>query len=365
MSVEPRLVKIPSGADANEWFMKNHLADGLPVVLPTQSRVKKMIDAAHPRSRRDALGTCPPSHDIVTIEAAAVAAVMAGCEPKHFTVVLAAVEAALSTTFNFHGNHATTMGCAPCIIVSGPLSSDTEINGGLGCLGSGTRANATIGRALKLVLFNVGGARLGGSESSTLGSPAKFTFCFAENEDSLVALGSWKPYRTELPPGASPHGAFGPSDTSVTIIPTVGFSTIVDFQVRIPEELVEWIAWTVVSGWATRLGMLSSGLLILSPEHYELVSRKFQTRKSFQEALWRKCNELMSPHVGAIIANLKFPDGGFCHNKSSLSCHSCPNSHLQNRTVRWTWQLPNASLLRWDRQYRNPFRLEPNHRSEI
>jgi hypothetical protein len=145
-------------------------------------------------------------------------------------------------------------------VVSGPGAEEAGVNSGLGCLGSGTRANATIGRALKLVLHNVGGARLGGSESSTLGSPAKYTFCFAENREALESLGGWKPYHTDLPKmidnsnadqvaqlstASEVLGFTSASDTVVTVLPTVGFNTIVDFQMRDPYELVDWIADSV------------------------------------------------------------------------------------------------------------------------
>lgn len=98
---------------------------------------------------------------------------MAGCKPCHFPVVLAAVEAMLVPHFNIHGLHATTMGATPCVMVNGPIRQSSELNCRTGVLGSGTRANACIGRAIKLVLANIGGAKLGGSESTTIGAPTK------------------------------------------------------------------------------------------------------------------------------------------------------------------------------------------------
>ena len=267
-------------------------------------------------------------------------------------MVVAALEAALTPRFNFHGTHATTMGCTPCVVVTGPGAQAAEINSDLGCLGSGHRANATIGRALKLVLHRVGGARLGGSESSTLGAPSKYTFCFAENDKALSRYGPWKPYHTGLhtdlnsDPSEKDGNCFDAGDSVVTIHPTVGFTTIVDFYVAGPDELVEWIASSLVSaGWNKGFPVLSSGLLILCPEHYELLSRKFKTRKAFQVvlrlspvssttvscllpnlphlcsslqstfplvkvALWRSCNSLMTPEIPAIVARLKCPNGG-------------------------------------------------------
>lgn len=290
-----RLVALAPGECEHEWMMEYACSDGLPVVPPTPGRVSAMLAVSHlPPSA--VLGKCAPSYFAVTVEDAAVSAVMAGCAPAHFPVVLATLTAALTPRFNLHGNHATTMGCTPCVVVSGPLGKAAGLNGGLGCLGSGHRANATIGRALKLVLHRVGGARLGGSESSTLGSPAKYTFCFAENDEARDALGPWKPYHVDLSGGGSGGGVgaeqedgavvggqrFSALDSCVTVHPTVGFTTIVDFYTATPDALVDWLASSVVGGWGRKMPVLSSGLLVLCPEHYELLSRKFKTRRAFQ-----------------------------------------------------------------------------------
>lgn len=234
----PRLVTLPEGADEHEWIQSNHGADGLPMVPPIPSRVLAMLsETSHPS--HFVLGKCPPSYDPVSVEAVAVAAVMAGCAPKHFSVVLAAVEAALTPEFNFHGSHATTMGATPCVLVSGPAAAAAGVNSDMGCLGSGHRANATIGRALKVVLYNIGGARLGGSESSTMGSPMKYTFCFAENEEALSSLGPWQPYRfdQQQQQSAASAASFGAEDSVATVLPATGFSHIVDFQCREPDQV--------------------------------------------------------------------------------------------------------------------------------
>jgi hypothetical protein len=138
------------------------------------------------------LGKCPPSFNDATVELVAANAVMAGCAPSHFPIVLAAVEALLDEAFNAHGVNATTMGATPCVIVNGPLPESTKMNFGVGALGSGTRANASIGRSLKLVMQNIGGAVCGGSESTTVGTPMKFTMCIREDEDKCKSEG-WSP----------------------------------------------------------------------------------------------------------------------------------------------------------------------------
>ena len=114
---------------------------------------------------------------MLTVEKCAINAVMAGCAPKHFAVVVAACECLVDKRFNLHGISATTMGATPCVVVSGAACEQAEINVKHGCLGSGHRANACIGRTLKLVMQNVGGNKLGGTESTTIGSPMKYTCC--------------------------------------------------------------------------------------------------------------------------------------------------------------------------------------------
>ena len=190
------------------------------------------------------------------------------------------MEAALDPKFNLHGVSATTMGATPCIIVSG--CTEAEVTSAHGCLGaSGHRSNATIGRALKLILHNVGGARLSGTESTTLGSPAKYSFCFAEIRDT-------------------PWGAYATSDEDVvtTIATTSGPVQTVDFSLTDPRALVKWLAAAMVhAGYSPKLAWISDCLVCLSPEHFTLLSTKYKTREAFKVALWTECNAAITPHV--------------------------------------------------------------------
>ena len=171
----------------------------------------------------------------VTVEKVAANAVMAGCEARHLRVVIAAVEAMLASEFNLHGVHATTMGATPCVIVSGPVRREAGLHSDHSALGSASRANACIGRAVKLVLQNIGGARLGGTESTTLGTPMKVGFCVAENEELLGAstttggtgTGSeWAPYHV------ASRGC-NAGDSCVTVVAlTSGPLQLVDFATR-------------------------------------------------------------------------------------------------------------------------------------
>ena len=169
-------------ADAlDDEFDTRGWSDGLPIVAPTRERVDAMLAYSdHPSNYE--LGTMPPRQGIVTPEILAVNAVMAGCRPEYFPVVLAAVEAMLDPTFNLFAVQATTHPCAPCVIVNGPIATDLKLNARYGAFGPGVRANATIGRAVRLILMNVGGGTPGVLDRSTQGQPAKYAYCVAENE---------------------------------------------------------------------------------------------------------------------------------------------------------------------------------------
>lgn len=168
---------------ANERLDGLGWTDGLPVIPPTEELVHAMLA----RSRHDpgdVLGRMQPLDGVVTVERVAANAVMAGCMPDYFPVVLAAVKAVLQPQFHVGSTACTTGGAAPVVIVNGPIATRLKINAGTACFGGNVRANATIGRALRLVMRNLGGAKPGGQEKSTQAWPGKVTCCFAENEDS-------------------------------------------------------------------------------------------------------------------------------------------------------------------------------------
>src|SRR5205807_7246102 len=167
-------------------------SDGLPVVPPTPERVLRMLEGTR-RAPGEVVAVVPPDYAECTVEKAAISAVMAGCRPEYLPVVLTAVEAACTDEFNIHGILATTYFVGPVVIVNGPIAGAIGMNSGVNALGQGNRANATIGRALQLVIRNVGGGRPGGADRATLGNPGKYTFCFAEDEERSP----WEPLAVE------------------------------------------------------------------------------------------------------------------------------------------------------------------------
>lgn len=267
--------------DLQEHMHASGWSDGLPLVQPTHARIECMLLGTD-KPRECVLGECPPMYRKVTVANVALNAVMAGCEPRHFRIVLAAVEGLLSDAFNLHGVHATTMGATPCVIVNGPARIEAGLNSAHGALGSGCRANATIGRALKLVLQNVGGAKLGGTESTTLGSPSKFTLCVAEAEQEVASCG-WLPLHQT-------RGA-NKGDSVVTVLAvTSGPTQLVDFATRDPLQLAELLSCHLAQAYAPHMPMINEVLLVLSPEHAATLSTLFSSKAQLASALWHLIN---------------------------------------------------------------------------
>ena len=165
--------------DAAEIFGRLYeegMTDGLPVIPPTAERVTAMIGGAE-LPREHIVAELAPRNGVATIEKIAVNAVMAGCLPAYFPVVIAAVEAMTQPQFNLLGIQTTTNPVAPFVLINGPIRHKIDINCGAGALGPGRRANATIGRAIRLILLNIGGGIPGEIDKSILGMPGKYSFC--------------------------------------------------------------------------------------------------------------------------------------------------------------------------------------------
>jgi hypothetical protein len=188
------------------YAMERGWGDGLPLVPPTTDRVAAMLEGTT-RASGELIATVAPAYGAATVEKIAINAVMAGCRPEYLPVVIAAVEACAADEFNLYGIQATTNPVAPLVLVNGPIRKRLDFNCAGNALGQGNRANATVGRALRLVLINVGGGTPGQLDLSTLGSPAKYTLCCGENEEA----NPWQPHHvtTGLSPDASSVTVFG------------------------------------------------------------------------------------------------------------------------------------------------------------
>lgn len=192
-AIEPELaaaMAAPGGADEMEEMFERGWTDGLPVVPPTAERVEAMLGGA---DGSVSLGLVPPAMGEATLERLAACAVLAGCRPSYFPVVVAAAKAALDPAFNLHGQAVTTQPAGQLVVVNGPVRHDIGLNSGMGALGPGSRPNLTIGRALRLLVTLTGGAMPGALDRATLGHMGKVGFCVAEDEEASP----WEALHTE------------------------------------------------------------------------------------------------------------------------------------------------------------------------
>ena len=262
-SLRSRRVELAELEDEMEALFDRGWTDGLPVVPPTEARVLRMLEGTS-RAADDVVAIVPPDLVECTVEKVAINAVMAGCKPEYLPVVLAAVEGACNDEFNMHGLLATTWFSGPLVVVNGPLRHEIGMNSGLNAMGQGHRANATIGRALQLVVRNVGGGRPGEVDRATLGNPGKYTFCFAEDEEG-----------SPFEPLATMHGGAAGVD-AVTLFAAAGVQGVVDQLSRTPESLCLSLAAALRVVAHPKLAIAFDALLVLSPEHGRI----------FREARW-------------------------------------------------------------------------------
>ncbi len=206
MALRSQRIPVKDFSHAVELFYSKGWTDGLPVIPPTEDKVEAMLRTVE-RDPGEVVGLVAPRFGKATLEKIAINAVMAGCLPEYFPVVVAAVEAVTDEAFNLNGIQATTHVSAPLLIVNGPVRRALDINGGPNCFGQGWRANATIGRALRLVLINLGGGYPGRTDKACFGHPGKYTYCVAENEEASP----WEPLHVErgLKAGESAVTVFG------------------------------------------------------------------------------------------------------------------------------------------------------------
>jgi hypothetical protein len=268
-----RKIEYAEADDPVEMCYQRGWTDGLPVTPPTDERVLAMLKGTT-RSPGEVIGKIPPFLAECTVEKAAINAVMAGCRPEYLPVLLAALEAALEPVFTLHGVLATTYFSSPIIIVNGPVAKQIGMNSGINALGQGNRANATIGRALNLIVLNVGGGRPGEADRATLGAPSKYTLCFAEDESDP----EWEPLSVArgLPRGAS----------AVTLFQGHGVEAFVDQKSRTPEGLTRSFALSLVKMGHDRLIQSARAILVLSPEHYAIYKEGGWDRKRIERALY-------------------------------------------------------------------------------
>jgi hypothetical protein len=272
------LLESGSEADALEELHRLGCTDGLPVVVPTPDRVDEMV-AASGLDPDLVLAKVGPSLGLATVEKVAANAVMAGCLPDHLPVVLAALAAICDERFDLTEVQCTTHCLAPLVIVNGPARAACgPIASGFGALGPGHRGNASIGRALRLCMINIGGGRPGVSDMALHGHPGKFTYVLAEAEEE-----------SPFPPLHTAFG-FAPEQSTVTVVgveaPHSVISTSTDDPADWADRLLTSLA-LVAGSLAANNSVFLDGteVVVLNPEHAEVLARAGYDRRGIQEAL--------------------------------------------------------------------------------
>jgi hypothetical protein len=264
----------PDDLDAiNRLYRDRRWSDGLPIVPPTRPRVARMLAHAGGRSPDDVVALLAPAFNAATVERIAINAVMAGCDAPMLPALIAAVDAVADPAFNLQAIQATTNSVAVWVLVNGPAAAALEVNGGFNCLGEGAWGNATLGRALRLVLRNVGGALPGDLDRATHGQPGRYTFCCAENE----AASPWPPLHVER--------GLHATASAVTVIGAEGTMNM-NSHSKDADELLRVFCDTIVHPPSNEYTHGGEPWLILGPEHAEILQGGGYDKAAVKTALW-------------------------------------------------------------------------------
>ena len=249
--------------------------DGLPVIPPREESVMEMVDSNHLQGDQ-IIAELAPDGAPATVEKIAINAVMAGCRNEYLPVLIAAVKAMAQPQYNQLWVQATTNAVAPFVVINGPIRKTLDINCGRGALGPGRRANATIGRAIRLIMLNIGGGKAGEVDKSELGQPGKYTFCLGEMEEESP----WDPLHVDL--------GYKPDDSTISLI---GVQGSVAFRTPFlqPESILMMVAKTMATSWA---GCYNNGtgqpVVIFSPGYAQLFHNAGWSKTRVKEWLYEQ-----------------------------------------------------------------------------
>lgn len=258
----------------NKLYRERGWSDGLPIVPPTIERVERMLQQTS-RRREEVVARVAPGFGSATVERIAINAILAGCDPEVLPVLIAAIEAVADPCFNLQGIQTTTNPVAVWLILNGPLAARLGVNATFNCIGQGSWANATLGRALRLILQNIGAALPGEMDRATHGQPAKFTFCCAENE----AENPWQPLHVER--------GFAAEQSTVTVVGTEGTMNM-NTHAKAAPELARVIAETMVHPPSNEYVHGGEPWLLLSPEHAAVFNRGGLSKAALKRELWER-----------------------------------------------------------------------------
>ncbi len=268
-----KLIEAPADLDElNRFYIKRRWGDGLIIAPPTQEAVRRMLRHTN-RAPHEVVATIAPGMGAATVEYIAIQGVMAGCYPEYLPVLIAAAEAVATPKFHLQAIQATTNPSAVWLIVNGPIARWLEVNSGAGCLGQGAWANATLGRALRLILQNIGGALPGEMDKATQGQPAKYTFCCAENE----AASPWAPLHVER--------GFAADANTVTVVGALGTWSM-NMTAKKGEEVISMIGDTMQYPASSDYMYGGAPFILLSPQHANLFHREGWSKAEVKQRLW-------------------------------------------------------------------------------
>jgi hypothetical protein len=256
-----------------EFLCSKGWSDGLPVIPPTPERVERMLSFCD-RDFDKPVIKVPPRFGAATPIRVAANAVMAGCKPEYFPLVLLALEAMAEEQYNLYGTQATTHPCTPMLIFNGPVAKEVGLNSGHNVMGNYFRANAAIGRAVRLALVNIGAAIPGTGDMATAGTPCKFTFCVAENEDNSP----WEPLHVEL--------GFPKEASTVTVVAAEGPHNVNDHESITPEGILTMVAGTIPNTGSNNAYYEGQPVMAFGPEHAATVASGGMTKKQVKQWLY-------------------------------------------------------------------------------
>jgi hypothetical protein len=258
------------------FYLEKGWTDGLPIIPPTAENVKMMMSGTH-REPREIIGAIPPAWAEATIERIARYAVMAGCLPEYMPVLIAAISAMCEEEFRLAFMQPTTEPIAPLLIINGPIVKKLDINAKSGAFGPGWRANATIGRAIRLILANIGGAFPGITDMSTQGQPGKYTFCIAENENDSP----WEPLSVER--------GFSAETSTVSVVGVENPHNINDHDALNADEVLSTIAGTMATLGNNHVrGLGGDAVLAFGPEHAATIAKDGFSKQSVIDYLYER-----------------------------------------------------------------------------
>jgi hypothetical protein len=306
----PELIEVEDSLEAIQSFFETQgWTDGLPIVPPTVERVQEMYQYID-HAPGDVIARLAPRNGEATVQRIAINAVMAGCRPEYMPVLITAVRAIEDPAFNLNGVQSTTHPCSVAIFVNGPVRQELSINSGHNCFGQGSRANASIGRAMRLILLNVGGGTPGEGDQSTQGTPAKYSFCAAENQEASP----WPPFHVDY--------GFDAEDSTVIVMAAEAPHNVIDGGSTTALGVLESMADSMRAGCTNDIDFgRGNPLVAFGPEHAGVIGRDGLSRFDVQRYLWEKVRReprvrrnqapspASAPRVGDVQGNPGLPHG--------------------------------------------------------